>query len=186
MPKDVAHSIYDQREVRTKAAKKRLKILIIIGVLFLVLFLIVLIAALRSGGLSNLTKGDNNALTNTLTNIGTSFVDPKDEEKKPAPLAFPSVTTDKTEVTKNQLQNFIAFDTFDSGYEITIKKDTFVYFTNRMETPIGLKFSDSRVVKLNSFEEQNVMFTKAGDFTFTDVLDKTGEPIKGVIHVLAN
>lgn len=172
-------------KLRARQAKKKLKILITIGVLMLALFIIVFVASIRHGGFSNLLKGDKDPISNTINNIGTSFTDNSPENKQPKPVSLPSTPQDKKEVTTSQTQNYMAFDTFSPGeYEITIKKNTFVYFTNRMETRIGLQFSDGRDLKLNGLEEKNMKFPNPGTYTFTDVLDRTGEPITGTIHVL--
>lgn len=176
-----------QKRRATDYKRKKLKILLFIGMLLLLLFLVILYASLRLGGVTNLFKGDKDIVTNTLTNIGTTFTDNKEEEKPPQPISFPTNVPDKKEVTVKETQNYVTFDTFSPGeYKITIKKDSFIYFSNNMETRIGLEFSDGRTLKLGGMDKQNMMFTQVGTYTFVDVLDTTGEPIQGVITVVSN
>jgi plastocyanin len=180
-------NILDRRKSQAAVAKKKLQILLIIGGLLFLLFLVILIAAIREGGLSNLTKGDKDVVSNTIKNIGTSFTD----DNKPTeivkdfnkPLVLPTQPPSINEVTKSNEQNFIAFDAGLSKYSITIKKGTYVSLTNNTDTPISLKFSDGKVISLRNQESENVTFNKVGTYTFTDTLDNTSSQISGKIVV---
>jgi hypothetical protein len=185
MPQNVEkYSVYEDRKRQVKETKKKLKILLVIGILLITLFGIVMFAALRQGGIGNLIKGDGNPITNTINNIGTSFVEPS-PTKQPQVIGFPDTPADKKEVTKEQFQNFVTFDTLSpGGYDITIKKGTFVYFSNKMEARVGLKFSDGRELKLNAQESANLMFPNPGTFTFNDLFVTQGEPISGTVRVV--
>ncbi len=183
-PAKVFNPLQDKK-LKKNLTQKKLKILIAIGVLMLVLFIVIFIAAARKGGIENLFKGSSNPISNTISNIGTTFTQTPGSDPSPRPVSFTDSTNVDPQVEKESvLQNYISFDTFNNGYDVTIKKNTFVYFSNLMDTRIGLKFSDGRDLKLGSQEEKNMIFNQKGNFTFKDVIDNSGEPITGIVRVV--
>ncbi len=176
----------EARKKQLEVQKKRIKLLIGVGLAFLALFLVILYASFRKGGVSNLTKGDEDAVTNVVKNIGTSF-NGSNATPTPTmfltPLDFGGSSKNLDEVTLKNTDNNMTFSSTNSDYQLTIKVGTIVHFFNQTGTPIGLKFSDGRTVRLSDGEEQTVKFLKAGDLTFSDQLDTTRDRIRGAIYV---
>jgi len=181
-------TILEERQYRRRQSIKRLRILLGLSIALLLLFLIVLFAALRKGGFSNLIKGDGNVVTNTVKNIGTSFVGttptPTENKNLTEPVQPPAVAENKNDITTNKSQNYIVFEGITNDYEITIKKGTYIAFSNQAGQPIGLKFSNSRDLKLEPGSEQNMLFSTVADIRFEDIYDSSSFKIKGIVHVV--
>jgi hypothetical protein len=182
-------NILKQRKVEKAKSVQKIRLILIISTLLIILASIILYAANRKGGISGLIKGDSNALSNTIKNIGDSITGNEKEERKIVvePLKFfdtpiPSEPTQEppTEVEKS----YIEFTTDGDDYNLTIKKGSNITFKNTTFFPIGLKFSDGRKISLRDGEEKSSTFPKTGTFTYEDELDVNELKITGTIKVI--
>lgn len=188
MDKEKPKSVLEERKLKREQAKKKLRFLIFAGIAFGLLFIIVIIAAIREGGFGNLIRGDGNILQNTIKNVGTSYIgtddDPEEELEEIHSVDLPEIPDDPKEYTKNQLQNTIVFTDDVNKYSITIKKDTYILFSNRSAKFLSIQITNGLKFTLKDQEETNLKFTKVGTFTLRDTLDSTPGKITGTIEVI--
>ncbi len=173
------------RTINEKYNKTRKRLLIWIGSLALLIIGLVAFAAWRVGGVQNLFQGNGNIISNTVNNVGTAIISSPTASPSPTPTQFrvniAPITTQPNFL--NQPQNSLILTKF-RNYNVTVKKDVMVLFVNDTGKIVGLQFSDGRQYRFEVGSQQNILFSKTGRITFTDVIDSRLNPIEGTITVV--
>lgn len=156
-------NILEQRKREREFARKRVRLLIGIAISVLVLGAFV-------GYFFFLRGGKQSTSTSNIT--PTIDEETKKKLEKIPTLSIPVDTRTPEERTKSNNINYIVFQDNQSEYNITIRKGTYVYFSNTAVINVGLQFSDGRTLKMRDGEDQNIYFTTPGKYTFYNALDR--------------
>jgi hypothetical protein len=173
------------RNLNNNYRKTRLRLLIWIGSLTVILIGLIVFAAFRAGGLQNLIQGDGNIISNTVNNVGNVIANPTASPTlTPTVFTFEATPKPIEETNLTQKQNTIVLTEAKRTYNIRVKKDSYILFVNGTKKIIGLQFSDTRQLRLEEGEQENMYFPNAANLTFQDVIDARLRTITGTVTVV--
>ena len=182
MPQNKEQGVLQQRKINREFLKKRIRILIILGILLLIVIGLITWASIQLGGFNNLFAGTGNPIQNAVSNVGTIGTT---ASPTPTPTEFTinDINTDPN-LSITRTQNALVFVNSIETYSITITKGTNLEFVNQTGKSIGLLFSDGRQIRIERDGNNFDSFAKAGTYTFSDKIDTQVVQIKGTITVV--